>query len=359
MLLLAVAAAQENGGPVDRPSWVYSHSGGDSASPADQDETWSDGDCIVGRLQSPIDIETSAVTPSKQLNGGIQAYLTDVPMLLINSGHGFQLHETEPTNDHSGAPDTTWRDELSFSDAMDGAYGQAHKGYTMLRGQRYNFYQVHWHTPSENTIDGEHFALEAHFVHQLDDAEWDRHGFDGTGTLVGSLDHLAVVGVMYELAEECNAVLDEFWHKFPHDTNPAGPTVEEHDGVISLDDIIEPLLGDGYYHWHGSLTTPPCTEGVDWNLLKRRLPICERQVEQLRAALGFSQRGVRVNNRATQPLNQRFVLETSHGTSPPLGATSVLLLLALAASGCCSAYLLFAMCRMRQQLQRRAEQRRA
>ena len=133
-MLILIAAAT---GQSDRPTWVYRSTPGDRTSSSDQEASWSDyPDCIVGRLQSPIDIDTSAVTASKQLDGGIRPFLADVPMLLINTGHGYQLHETEPDHDHS------WREELAFSDAMDGAYGSSHKGYTLLRGQRYNFYQV-------------------------------------------------------------------------------------------------------------------------------------------------------------------------------------------------------------------------
>jgi|MDSY01.1.fsa_nt_gb hypothetical protein len=41
------------------------------------------------------------------------------------------------------------------------------------------------------------------------------------------------------------------------------------------------VLAGGYYHWQGSLTTPPCSEGVDWNLMKMRLPVCERQAASI------------------------------------------------------------------------------
>ena len=77
----------------------------------------------------------------------------------------------------------------------------------------------------------------------------------------------------------------------------------------SLDAMMRPLLSSGYWHWTGSLTTPPCTEGVDWNLMKGRLPVCQRQVDQLKSALANTQEGVDINNRATQPLHHRVVTE--------------------------------------------------
>merc|ERR1711871_1766976 len=101
---------------------------------------------------------------------------------------------------------------------------------------KYNFYQVHWHTPSENTVDGQSFPLEAHFVHQLSD-DPDGAGI-GSGSVVGTYHRLAVIGLLYELGD-CNTFLN---------------------AKLAME------LADGYYHWYGSLTTPPCTEGVSWNL---------------------------------------------------------------------------------------------
>ena len=56
--------------------------------------------------------------------------------------------------------------------------------------------QVHWHTPSENSVDGELFALEAHFVHQLDDSEW-----LGDKSLIGTFEHLAVSAIHQSQSE--------------------------------------------------------------------------------------------------------------------------------------------------------------
>merc|ERR1719487_1049108 len=89
---------------------------------------------------------------------------------------------------------------------------------------------------------------------------------EGQGTLVGTLQHLAVLSVMYELGPTCNAQLDEFWDLFPPDASKEEYASKE--VTVDLSAIIEPLLWGGYYHWAGSLTTPPCTENVDWNLFK-------------------------------------------------------------------------------------------
>ena len=74
--------------------------------------------------------------------------------------------------------------------------------------------------------------------------------------------------------------------------------------------MVERLLPGGFYHYLGSLTTPPCTPGVSWYVLKRKAVVCRRQIDRLTAVLTVLQRGVGVNNRATQPLHQRRVTMT-------------------------------------------------
>merc|ERR1719183_1877784 len=166
----------------------------------------------------------------------------------------------------------------------------------MINGAKYNFYQVHWHTPSENTVDGESFPLEAHFVHQLDDST------------NGGLHRLAVIGLLYELGE-CNTFLDYFWGDFPEMKGSAAYTAEtqNYDEALDFNAKLSAALAQGYYHWFGSLTTPPCTEGVSWNLAKVRQTVCRRQVNVLKAALGTTQNGLEFNNRVPQPLNHRVV----------------------------------------------------
>jgi len=105
---------------------------------------------------------------------------------------------------------------------------------------------------------------------------------------------------------ECNDFLDKFWDTFPLEKGNAafsGPNFD-------LNQKLSEELAHGYYHWYGSLTTPPCTEGVSWNLLKVHEKVCQRQLDKLKSALGTTQSGVDFNNRVTQPLNHRVVTET-------------------------------------------------
>ena len=201
------------------------------------------------------------------------AEFASLDVLPVNTGHGFQL--------------TPSADEEAES---------------MLRSQPADFLQVHWHTPSENTIDGKSFAMEGHFVHQLESEFADERA----GT-----DHLAVLGVMYELGE-CNPVLDAFWARFPPEKGEAAaPRGESKTSEVDLLAEVQPLLAGGFYHWTGSLTTPPCSEGVAWYVLKQYTTVCQRQVDRLKTALAKTQNGVDVNNRVVQPVHQRIITQSA------------------------------------------------
>lgn len=196
--------------------------------------------------------------------------------------------------------------KLGPSDKVPKQTGQ-YKGYSIIGNATYNFYQLHWHTPSENTIDGEHFAMEAHFVHQLNDSN-----------LVGTTRHVGVISVMYSMSSTCNKELDLFWSQMPVSSGLASFELP-----IDFQAMLDPLLSAGYYSWMGSLTTPPCTEGVSWNLVKLPSTVCERQVRRLRRALATTQEGVDVNNRVVQQLNGRVVFSTPGPKSRHDGAAAL------------------------------------
>ena len=112
---------------------------------------------------------------------------------------------------------------------------------------------------------------------------------------------LAVLGVLFKevpQAEEAEgeAFLSQFWARLPGAPGPA--TVKAPvDGAA-----LNAALGGGYYRYEGSLTTPPCTEGVQWVVAAEPMPVLPEQLARLRAAL----RGVR-NCRPPQPANGREI----------------------------------------------------
>ena len=200
--------------------------------------------CSKGKNQSPINITSS-------LDANLDAidfnYKTS-PVKILNNGHTVQV------NIDKGS-------------------------YIKLGESRYELIQYHFHTPSENNIEGESFPLEAHFVHA------DKDG------------NLAVVGVMFKEGKE-NKQLSELWGKMPM---KAG---KNHSLTTEAKDINKLLPNSKeYYRFNGSLTTPPCSEGVKWMVLAKPLTISKEQVKKFSHAVHGH------NNRPIQDINARVILK--------------------------------------------------
>ena len=138
--------------------------------------------------------------------------------------------------------------------------------------------QFHFHSPSEHTIDGQSFAMEIHFVHA------DKDG------------NLAVVGVLIEEGEE-HPVLNQLWSFMPE--NP-GESSQEPIGIEETN-LLPPTRE--YYAYSGSLTTPPCTEGVRWVVLKTPIQASAKQIATFKNRVGPA------TNRPLQPVNARMILD--------------------------------------------------
>lgn len=138
--------------------------------------------------------------------------------------------------------------------------------------------QFHFHAPSENRIDGKAYPLEGHFVNV------DKDG------------NIAVIGIMFEEGEE-NKALAKFWDKLPAKEG------EVH--KLELSNIANELLPKDkhYYRFNGSLTTPPCTEGVRWFVFKEPLSISKEQVAAFHEIMHGD------NNRPIQPIDARIIIE--------------------------------------------------
>jgi carbonic anhydrase len=145
-------------------------------------------------------------------------------------------------------------------------------------GQEFELKQFHFHTPSENNIDGKSYPLEAHLVH----ADKDKN--------------LAVIGVMFEKGEE-NSALAQAWKKMPE----KGGEKESLSENVAAEGIL-PTDRD-YYRFNGSLTTPPCSEGVRWLVMKNPITVSEEQIEKFAHVMHHP------NNRPIQKVNARPVLK--------------------------------------------------
>jgi len=152
------------------------------------------------------------------------------------------------------------------------------KGSTIkVDGITFELKQFHFHTPSENNINGKSFPLEAHFVHASKDGK------------------LAVVALMFNEGKE-NKILEQFWAKMPMKSGDKSKLVVEK---------LETLLPKNrdYYRFNGSLTTPPCTEGVRWIVLKEATTLSSGQTKKFAEVMGHS------NNRPIQATNARMIIE--------------------------------------------------
>jgi carbonic anhydrase len=156
---------------------------------------------------------------------------------------------------------------------------------SMLRvgGRSYELLQFHFHTPSEHQIGGREEPLEAHFVHRSADGE------------------LAVVGVLIREGE-ANAALERILANAPEEEGEVHVPGE----YVSADELM-PEERHGYRRYTGSLTTPPCSEGVRWMVLAQTITASTEQVLRLREILAHVQH-FPYNARPIQPDNGRRVV---------------------------------------------------
>lgn len=201
--------------------------------------------CKSGRMQSPIDITAEATGLALGMSSHDYAY-RETPLRILHNGHTVQLNY---------APGSIMT----------------------IQGKAYELLQFHFHAPSEHTVEGRAYPMEAHFVHQ------DSHG------------GLAVVSVLIEEGA-ANAALAEAWAHLP-----AGESAEKEVAEVSVDAgaILPP--GGRYHHYKGSLTTPPCSEGVRWFVLSEPISMSAAQIQRFEEAVG-------ANARPVQPLNARLLI---------------------------------------------------
>ncbi|ELJ5853004.1 TPA: carbonic anhydrase family protein [Enterobacter kobei] len=201
--------------------------------------------CQNGMNQSPINIESTANAHFSPL----KTHYSDGPMTLTNNGHTIQASEKADT-----------RDTIT------------------LDNQAWTLQQFHFHAPSENTVHGKKYAMEMHLVHKNNAGE------------------LTVVAVMFDKGA-ANPELDKLWSVMPQQA--------EQNISIKQDLNLNKLLpvNKTYWRFSGSLTTPPCSEGVTWIVLKHPLTLSAEQLEKFTHTMHHD------NNRPVQALHGRLVVE--------------------------------------------------
>ncbi|MDJ0955933.1 MAG: carbonic anhydrase family protein [Arenicellales bacterium] len=140
----------------------------------------------------------------------------------------------------------------------------------------FEFKQFHFHSPSEQPVNGNYLPMEVHLVHQNTDGDY------------------AVVGLLFQKGET-NKLMDQL----PSFRAKRGE--DPYSNPIDYNDLI--VDRDNYFLYNGSLTTPPCTEGVRWFVLKQPVIASPEQIQHYHDLLGFD------NNRPIQPRNVRIILD--------------------------------------------------
>lgn len=241
LTLGAVPYAKSNPAPNHSQTIEWSYSG------ETDPEHWADlsseyATCKAGNQQSPVNImgtQRVELTP-------IEFNYKDTPFKVINNGHTIEL-DYQP--------------------------GSSIK----IAGKRYELRQFHFHAPSEHMIDGKVYPMEAHLVHKSQDGK------------------LAVVGVFMKEGRP-NEFIETLWTHIPKQKG------EKIVHGVSINASALPPADKSYYHYSGSLTTPPCSEGVNWNVLKTPIEVSSEQIEKFKSVYSG-------NARPVQPLNRR-VIET-------------------------------------------------
>ena len=242
MLVLSIASLAPGAWAADEKKggahWGYS---GETAP-----DKWGDLEpdfaiCKTGKNQSPINI-TGAV-PS-DLDPITFDYASS-PLRLIDTGHTVQVNYAAGSS-------------ISVS------------------GKRYDLLQFHFHRPSEERVNGKAYDMVAHLVHK---------GKDGK---------LAVVAVLLEKGRE-HPILKRLWRNLPKTVGKE--TVVE---KVAIDASTLLPADRAYYTFAGSLTTPPCSEGVTWFVMKNPVPVSAAQIDRFAKIY-------KNNARPVQPLNGRAI----------------------------------------------------
>ena len=193
--------------------------------------------CKVGTRQSPIDIRNPVIGEVEP----IRFHYEDVSLKVTNNGHTIQV------------------------DYAPGSF-------ILFGGNRYELVQFHFHSPSEERINGRSFDMVAHLVHK------------------SAQGRLAVVAVLLTVGNE-QPMLQQVWNAMP---GTRDRTRERLDVTINAQQLLP--ADRTYYSYMGSLTTPPCTEGVQWLVMKTPVEISRDQVAHFTALYPMNARPLQAQN---------------------------------------------------------------
>jgi carbonic anhydrase len=241
------ASSHEKPAAAHEKHWAYEDSA-ESVGPAKWGTLAGDAACSAGKQQTPINVVTGMAAP-RDLPDLVFGYKPS-SLSMINNGHTVQMtYDAGSTLGRVGSKDT------------------------------WTLAQFHFHAPSEHTVDGKSYPLEMHLVH-----------LDAAGKPA------AVVAVFFRAGNEDVALVRAFQNlpaKEGDKLAPSGVTIDA-SGLLPADKT--------FFTYAGSLTTPPCTEGITWYVLKTPVEMSETQISAYTTLAHLAH-----TNRPLQALGARVV----------------------------------------------------
>lgn len=227
------------------PHWTY-----------EEQESWGElkdqlyrppfpyAECGIGQKQSPVNIDPGSAVKAEKVDE-LQPNYLEIPLSLTNNGHTIRANTAKGT--------------LNFGN------------------NEYDLVQFHFHAPSEHLLNGVAYPLEIHFVN---------------GTADG---RMAVLGVLVKAGAHnpaFQAILEQSPNRIGETSNPP---------IMIRPARLLPEHTQHFYTYAGSLTTPPCSEGVQWFILQDILEVSEQQIRD------FNSKFYHDNARVEQKLNGRVL----------------------------------------------------
>lgn len=198
--------------------------------------------CGLGKNQSPINIRNTVEAQLEKIN----FFYKESKIRVTNNGHTLQAN-------------------------LDG-------NYVTINNKRYDLVQIHFHTPSEHHVNDKAYPLEAHLVHK-----------NKKGNRV-------VISILFEAkGNQADPFIQALIKYGSKQINTTWTLPKQHNPKPLLPKIVK------YYYYNGSVTIPPCTEGIKWYVLKTPRHTSQEQIDKLTEIMG-------TNNRPVQKLNARIIL---------------------------------------------------
>eukprot|EP01060_Flectonema_neradi_P009145 TRINITY_DN1653_c0_g1_i1.p1 TRINITY_DN1653_c0_g1~~TRINITY_DN1653_c0_g1_i1.p1 ORF type:complete len:394 (+),score=112.76 TRINITY_DN1653_c0_g1_i1:63-1184(+) len=287
----------------DSQPWLYTETNANRG-PSRWGDISGNEVCKTGRSQSPVNIVGTQI--DRTLRKLEFSYTSTNAYTVLNNQHS---------------------EKVQFSTSPGSFVDPA------LGDKKFNALQFHVHSPSENGIGGGLYDMELHIVHEADASQ--------TGSTT-QYSH-AVIAILFEAAGSTpNKALDTFWDRLQplplsqaaHYAAPDSTYTVNEVTALNAIDIDDLLTTDEYYTFDGSLTTPPCTEGVKWYVLTVPNKMSTAQLNFHNTQMDFAGMAAQTpangrnyaevfgNNRPLQPLNSRVVKRYAPDTGAQVADTN-------------------------------------